>query len=394
MFRARLRKINPHILYFANTQYDLPVDTQASSLQFQHEDIVFSETHEVDPWYISQKMALGQALASGIPLWDYMGTFAETRQNPALDQLRPWEVLRRSIPPSLAHGARPWIVYLGFEDPESQSALREMGRYLSWFVSHPDFFSATPNAPLAAMISLRTRDILALMGECVGEGVTGCSADPGRQYPLTPPHLEALLKAGVPAAGLADTRLSPDSLLPFQVVTVESAFVMTSEAVNALTAWVRSGGFMITTAEAGRYNELGRRRAAPLLLERLRVASKLGEVQKIGKGKVLVAGPSGFADAVLVALKSLGIPFGVPAGAEVVCYRSPTKHIIHLLRNDAEQLAAAIRFPSWLGARTGPAEWFSPDWTGARSLAIAAEGDSVTAHLPESPFYSVLTFSR
>lgn len=394
LFRARLREINPQILLFANTQYDLPVDTQASSLQFQHEDIVFSETHEVDPWYISQKMVLGKALASGIPLWDYMGTFAETPQNPALDQLRPWDVLRQSIPPSLAHGARPWIVYLGFEDPGSQSSLHELGHYLSWFASHPDLFVATPKTPVGAMISLRTRDILALMGKCVGQGVTGCSVDPGRQYPLTPPHLEALLKAGVPAVGLADTRLSPHSLLPFQVVTMESGLVMTPEEVNAMATWVRSGGFVITIPEAGRYDELGQKRDAPLLLETLQVASTLGEVQRIGKGKALIADPNGFGDAVLAALKLLGIPFVVPAGAEVVCYRSPGKHIIHLLRNDAEQSAGALRFPSWLGARTGPAEWFSPDWTGARSLAIEADGECTTTKLPEVPFYSVLALNR
>jgi hypothetical protein len=62
-FRLSLRQINPEIIFFANTQYDLPVNTQGSNLQFQHEDLFFSETHETNTRYISQKMALGMSLA-------------------------------------------------------------------------------------------------------------------------------------------------------------------------------------------------------------------------------------------------------------------------------------------------------------------------------------------
>ncbi len=394
LFQKRLRKVNPQILFFANTQYDLPVDTQASSLQFQHEDIVFSETHEVDPWYISQKMVLGQALAGGRPLWDYMGTFASTPQNPALDSLRPIEVLQRSIPASLAHGARPWIVYLGFNDAPSEPALREMGRYMGWYASHPGLYAGTPNTPVATVVSLRTRDVLARLGKCRSQGVTGCDAEPSTEHPLTPPHLERLLKAGVPVVGLVEARFAMDTLRPFQVVTLESGMVMNEQEAKALSAWVSAGGFLITVPEAGEYDDLGCKREKSLLLTTMGLSPQVPEAQSYGKGKVLVADAGRFADAVLDALQSAQIPFGLPQGMEVICYRSSHHHLIHLLRNDAAADEGALRFPHWLAARPVPAKWFSPDWPGGKALALEHDGGSIVLRFPEPPPYSVLVFSH
>jgi hypothetical protein len=394
LFRPRLRKMNPQIVFFGNTQYDRPVNTQATSLQFPHEDVVFSETHEVDPWYISQKMVLGQALAAGLPLWDYIGTFAETPQGGLLDRLHPPELLRRSIPSSLAHGARPWIVYVGFEDPQSRPALREMGRYLSWFVSHPDLFAGSANTPVAALLSLRARDVLARVGKSVGQGVVSPYAELSAQQPLTPPHMFALLKAGVPLVLVLDARLSLASLRPFRIVTLESGAVMTAQEVNALAGWVRAGGSLITVPTAGEYDELGRKRVRPLLLETLRLAHDAPDAQRFGKGKALVAGPERFADAVLAAVRSSGIPFTLPAGIEVVCYRSPSRHFIHLLRHDAGSDTASLRLPWWLAVRPGPARWFSPDWAGSRALAVEHVEDSLILRFPELPPYSVVALRR
>ena len=394
LFRPRLRMINPQILFFGNTQYDLPVNTQAASLQFRHEDILFSETHEVDPWYISQKMVLGQGLAAGLPLWDYMGTFAEAPQGVVLDKLRPPELLRRTIPASLAHGARPWIVQLGFEDPESRPSMREMGRYLSWFVSHPDLFVGSLNTPVAALISLRARDVLARVGNCVGQGVVGCYPELPAQQPLTPPHILALLRAGVPVVALPEFRLSSATLRPFRIFTLESGAVMTKNEADVIAGWVRAGGLLITVPDAGGYDELGRKLDRPLLLETLGLHPNTAGPQKFGKGRVLVADPVRFTDAVLAAVKSSGIPFTLPAGIEVVCYQSQSRHIIHLLPYDAGSDAASLRFPSWLGARPGPAQWFSPDWSGSRALAIERKEGSTVLQFPELPPYSVIAFSR
>jgi hypothetical protein len=394
LFRPRLRKINPQILFFGNTQYDLPVNTQASSLQFEHEDILFSETHEVDPWYIAQKILLGQALAAGLPLWDYMGTFAEPPKTGPIDQLRAPEFMGQIIPVSLAHGARPWIVYFGFDDPQGQPALREMGRYLSWFVAHPELFGGSPNTPVAAVVSLRARDVLAQVGKCEGQGVVGCYAQSPGQHPLTPPHVLALLKAGVPIVALREVRLSAAALRPFRIITLESGAVLTESEVNVLAGWVRAGGFLITLPDAGGYDELGRERDRPLLLHTLGLSGDVHEAQRFGKGKVLVAGPDQFSGAVLAWVRSSGIPFALPAGIEVVCYRSANRHLIHLLRNDAGGDAASLRFPSWFRVRPGTADWFSPDWSGARALEIERVEDSPIIKFPGLPRYSVIAFTH
>jgi len=394
LFRLRLRTINPEILLFANTQYDLPVNTQANSLELQHEDVVFSETHETDSWYISQKMVFGQALAPGLPLWDYMGTFAETPEGVALDRLRPPELLRRIIPASLAHGARPWIVYFGFEDSESRIGLREIARHLSWLLSHRGLFAGTPNTPVATIVSLRARDLLARVGKCIGQGVTGCYPESPTPLALIPPHMVSLLKAGVPVVALRETHLSPATLNPFQIVTLETDAIMTGKEVLALVNWVRTGGFLITRPNACEYDELGRKPVRPLLPETLRLNRDLRELQKCGKGKVLIVEPERFADATLAAVRSCDVPFTLPSGIEVVCYRSPSCHIIHLLRHDAGSGPFSLRFPRWLGARAGQAAWCSPSWADSKMLEIKQDGSSLGLRFPELPEYSVITTSR
>jgi hypothetical protein len=107
-----------------------------------------------------------------------------------------------------------------------------------------------------------------------------------------------------------------------------------------------------------------------------------------------VARPEQFADAVLATVRSSGIPFTLPAGIEVVCYRSPSRHFIHLLRNDPGSDTASLEFPSWVGARPGSAEWFSPDWSGSRSLDIERVEGSAIVRFPELPRYSVIAFNH
>lgn len=97
-FRARLRRIDPQIMFFANHQYDWPDGVLSSDLQYEHEDVVLSESRELDSWQMSQKMLLGNALAAGRPLWNYIGTFEEKNYS----KLRPKQVVGRlSLPASV-----------------------------------------------------------------------------------------------------------------------------------------------------------------------------------------------------------------------------------------------------------------------------------------------------
>lgn len=394
LFRSNLRKINPQILFFANTQYDLPVNTQASSLEFEREDVVFSETHQVDPLYISQKMALGQALAAGVPLWDYIGTFAETPEGGALEKLRAPELLRKTVPVSLAHGARPWIVYFGFDDPQSQPGLQELARYLSWFVAHPGLFAGSPNTPVVVVVSLRARDLLNRVSKCVGHGVVGCYLETPAPQPLIPRHMETLQKLGVPLFALREIHLSPAAVRPFKIVTFEPGAVMTKGEVRILSNWVQGGGYLITVPDAGRYDELGRELARPLLQAALGLNPDSRKPQKVGKGHVVLADAEQFSGAVETAARSFGASFTLPVGIEVLCNRTPHHHIIHFLRHDEGTDPVSVGFPAWLGARPCSAEWFSPDWTGSKMIPIKRAGDSMGLQFPSLPPYSVVAFRR
>lgn len=390
-FRLSLRRVHPEIILFVNTQYDLPVNTQGINLQFQREDLVFSETHQTDLSYIAPKMIFGKSLARNVPLWNYAATFAETPDGAAIDQLRPPAVIRQVLAATLAYGARPWIVYFGLENPQSKPARREMARILSWSARHPELFSAKPFAPVATLVSLRERDLFDGSIRCVGQGVVGC--DPiAAKTALIPRHLGPVLKSGVPAIALRESQLSPEALRPFRFVTVEPGKAMSREVVQILVAWVRAGGVLIASPDAGSYDELGRRLPQPLLLQTLRLKAGENRVKKFGRGKVLLPNAGEFTQDVLASLESSGAPFTVPAGMEVVCYRTATHNIIHFVQQESHEAAASIVFPEWLGTVSGPADWYSPDWNGSRPLAINQIGSRAGVIFPTTPLYSVLVF--
>ncbi|HYE57152.1 MAG TPA: beta-galactosidase, partial [Rhodothermales bacterium] len=149
-FRERLRRVDPGMMFFANHQYDWPDGVLASDLQYEHEDVVLSESRELTSWHMSAKMLIGGALAGDRPLWNYVGTFEEKDYT----RLRPQEVVGPIIGASLAHRARPWIVYFGFQDEQGNyQARREMEGLLSWYASHPGLFVGERWAPLGVVVS-------------------------------------------------------------------------------------------------------------------------------------------------------------------------------------------------------------------------------------------------
>ncbi len=76
-YRARLREIDPRMILFGNTQYLFDDAMLGTDLQYEREDIVVSESCNLSSRRMSEKMVLGQALAEGRPLWNYIGTFTE-----------------------------------------------------------------------------------------------------------------------------------------------------------------------------------------------------------------------------------------------------------------------------------------------------------------------------
>jgi hypothetical protein len=87
-FRARLRRVNPDIILLANTQYLHNDACLASDLQFEREDVVVSESVGLNSRKMSDKMTLGQAVAAGRPLWNYIGTFVDGNDYTGLNRRR------------------------------------------------------------------------------------------------------------------------------------------------------------------------------------------------------------------------------------------------------------------------------------------------------------------
>jgi hypothetical protein len=84
------------------------------------------------------------------PLWNYIGTFEEKDYS----KLRPKEIVAPIVASSLAHGARPWIVYFGFQDSQDNyPARREMSELLSWYAKNPDLFGGSRWANIGVVIS-------------------------------------------------------------------------------------------------------------------------------------------------------------------------------------------------------------------------------------------------
>ena len=222
LFRSRLRSLRPQIAFFVNIQYDQNPDPQAGRLQFSREDLVFSETHESDSWYISQKLVFGQALTQDRrPLWNYLATFQDS--NPL--RLRSPEEVSLMVSTSLAYNALPWINYPGLDSVEDQTSRKEIARQVSWFASHPDLFVGKLSSPVGTIVSLLTRDVFQSVKSCNKQGVTGCSASEDTPV-LMSKHVGLLLRAGMPVIALREVDLSQAKLKSMRILTLSAARIL------------------------------------------------------------------------------------------------------------------------------------------------------------------------
>ena len=235
-FRARLRKVNPDLMLFANTQYKWDDALLASDLQYEREDVVLSESVALNSRQMSEKMVLGQALAAGRPLFNYIGTFAKGDDYTGM---LPADVVIPMIAATLAHNARPWIVDGFDEGPTDANSRNAMATLLLWHASHQKLFNNKLWSAVATIVSPVSRNVL--------------------HRPLIPPHVTALQAAGVPVIALRDDSLSLEQLQPFRVITMETAACLNDKAAAALAEWVKDGGMLIVTRDVGSYDELGRR---------------------------------------------------------------------------------------------------------------------------------------
>ena len=180
-FRARLRATNPHIMLFANTQYAFDSGMLATDLQYEHEDVVLSESCNLSSEKMSEKLVLGHAVAAGRALWNYIGTFAKADDYTGL---RPASVVGPAIAATLAHHAQPWIVDGFDEGPTDPQSRQLMATLLAWHAGHQSLFAGDPYSAVATIVSTESRNV--------------------RHSPLIPPHIAALQSAGIPVIALRD----------------------------------------------------------------------------------------------------------------------------------------------------------------------------------------------
>lgn len=364
-FRAGLREIKPDVVLLANTQYWYRSWLLATDMQYRHEDAVLSESRSLTPTGMSDKMLLGQALARGRPLWNYIGTFQERD----FTQLRPPETIAALCAASLAYGARPWIVFYGFDKPSP--SLETLGQYQRLAARWLDQATeARPWTNVVSLFSTRTRNYL-------GHG-------------LSPSHLESLRTAQIPVEPIRDLDLPTLDLTPYQAILAEGNACLTQDEATALAGWVRQGGTLIATPDVGWYDSIGRLRPASLLTHQLGATPP--RTSEIGNGRMVWSNNE---KEMVTALQQHVRPFVSiePASDvwELTAYRqsSPRRFWIHSICHDVsafETPRLAIRFPTGINITT--ANWWTP--TNDQPAAIEQSGDITYVRLPNDTQYAIL----
>ena len=369
-FRDQLRKLDPGMILFANTQYLFDDAMLGTDLQYDREDIVVSESCNLSSRKMSEKLVLGHAMAEGRPLWNYIGTFVNGEDYTGL---KPAGIIAPLIAATLAHDARPWIVD-GFDEGQTDAeARREMAALLGWHAAHPELFANQPWAPVGVVFSLGSRNVV--------------------HRALIPPHLTALLHAGVPVAGLRDDTISSETLRPFRVVTIETAACLDETASRALAKWVRSGGVLIAAADVGCYDELGQNRAGSALWQALGLDAPPGHETEVGHGKVLAPETGAFAQKAITYTTEDAFRFTGGSGIEVVPYRGTKWLVLQLVRHEAAAPTVTVHLPASFQPAKMTAQWLTPGSDDTQTLRLSPDADGYSLTLTNAPVYSVVKIS-
>lgn len=369
-FRARLRRLNPRIMLLANTQYGFGDGSLASDLQFEHEDAVLSESRGLGSWQMSEKMVLGQALAAGRPLWNYVGTFVNSKDYTGL---LPAQVISPLIAATIAHQARPWIVD-GFDDGATNvGARRQMSRLLAWHNQHPELFTNTPWARVGVVLSLPSRNAL--------------------HRPLLPPHLSPLLQAGVPVIAVRDEHLSAKELKPFRILTLQTAGCLEDSSARVLARWVRHGGHLLAAPDTGCWDSLGRKRSRSVLWQVLGLDGAPAQERAVGRGKVLAPAPADFAAQALNWTRPESLLASPASGVEVVPYRAAHSLVLHVICHAPGAQPVVLRLPDGLAPEPLSAQLFTPAQSEPQPLPVSTGSDGPTLSLDPVPPYAVLVIA-
>lgn len=366
-FRARLRRVEPQIMFFANHQYDWSDGVLSSDLQYEHEDVVLSESRAMASWQMSEKMLIGNALAAGRPLWNYIGTFEEKDYS----KLRPKEIVAPIIAAGLAHRARPWIVYFGFQDSqENYPARREMSELLSWYAKNPDLFDGSRLANVGVVVSPLNRNL--------------------HRRDLFPSHFKQLVRAKIPLTALRDDRLTAEKLNRFRVVTLENALSMSDATVYTLAEWIRGGGTLITVPDAGCNDELGRRRSKCALWDALKLTNDSKGTFTVERGKVIITDANQLARIAETISAADTFRITPESAVEVIPYQMQGRILIHLIRHEPARGSLTLRLPQTMKVTGSSAAVYAPELESPKKLTITRKGGDISVTIPDAPIYSVI----
>lgn len=366
-FRTQLRKARPDLLFFANTQYAFDDGMLAADEQYEREDVVLSESVQLAPAALSQKLIVGHALAAGRPLWNYVGTFSNAANYTGL--LSP-EQIGPAIAATLAHNARPWIVE-GFDegqtDPDSR---RLMSTLLAWHARNPVLFNNPSCAVVAAVVSPTSRDLL--------------------RAPLMPGHLDALRSAGVSVVALRDDRITPRQLEPLRVITIESAGCLPESSAKAIADWVRRGGTLIAGEESGAYDELGRKRTPSVLWNSLGLESAPATPTAVGRGSAIAPAAGEFAATAAHTCQPYAFFAAPNPDAALVAYQSADALLLHVVRMQPSDQPMTLRIPKQFSPSLAEARLHAPGQDAPQPLSLESRSDGVMLTLSTLPLYCVV----
>jgi hypothetical protein len=210
---------------------------------------------------------------------------------------------------------------------------------------------------------------------------------------LIPPHLTALLQAGVPVAGLRDDSISSKKLRPFHVVTVETAACLVEPAARALAKWVRGGGVLIAAGDAGCYDELGRKRSNSALWQALGLDAAPGRETAVGRGKVLAPEPGAFAQESVKHTTADAFRFTAGSGIEVVPYRGTRSLVLQIVRHGADAPLVTLQLPTSFQPAKMTAQWLTPGSDDAQTVPLSPGAGGCALTLSNAPVYSAVKIS-
>ena len=367
-----MRAVKPGIVFFANTQYLWSDWLLATDLQYGHEDVVLSESRKLQSLPMSCKMLLGQALAGGRPLWNYLGTFDETD----FTRLVAPDMAGRITSATLAHQACPWLVYYGFDtaDKRNTESQQVLAGLFGFRAAHPELFlDLTPWAPVVSLIAPRSRNYLGT--------------------PLIPSHVQPLLSAGVALGSLSAMDLETGDLSSARVLVAEHVACLSDVEADRLVQWLRKGGILVASKDLGAHDALACLRPVSALAGGLEMDTL--QSAAVGQGQLIVCqdGPE-----IVRVVQNLGLGrFAAEAQlqAELLVEVRPYTRmdgalVLHVV-NHGDPISGtwSLRVPAGMAEASRTAVFFRPGDSEGRNVETTESGD-LAAIMPPIEHYGIL----